>query len=36
MDIGDIDINKNLEEKYRLLYTGVTRASNFIILNNVK
>lgn len=36
INIGNINFNKNLEEKERLLYTAVTRASDLVILNNVK
>lgn len=36
INISDIDLNKNVEEKRRLLYTAITRASNLVILNNVK
>lgn len=36
LNIGDINLNRNAEEKQRLLYTGITRASDLIILNNVK
>lgn len=36
LNIGNIAFNKNAAEKQRLLYTGITRASNLVILNNVK
>lgn len=36
LNIGNIMFNKNAEERTRLLYTGVTRASDLVILNNVK
>lgn len=36
VNIGNINFNSNLEEKQRLLYTAVTRASDLVILNNVK
>lgn len=36
INIGNIMINRNAEERQRLLYTGITRASDFITLNNVK
>lgn len=36
INIGNINFNKNLEEKQRLLYTSITRASDLVILNNVK
>lgn len=36
INIGNIDFNKNAEEKQRLLYTAVTRASDLVILNNVR
>lgn len=36
LNIGNINFNKNLEEKQKLLYTAITRASDLIILNNVK
>lgn len=36
MNIGNIDINRNMAERERLLYTGVTRASNLITLTNVR
>lgn len=36
INIGNINFNKNIEERQRLLYTAVTRASDLIILNNVK
>lgn len=36
VNIGNIDLNKNQSEKMRMLYTAVTRASNLVVLNNVK
>ena len=36
VNIGDITLNRNIEERNRLLYTGITRASDVVILNNVK
>lgn len=36
INIGNIDFNKNIKEKKRLLYTAVTRASDLLILNNVR
>ena len=36
INVGNIGFNKNAIEKERMLYTAVTRASNTIILNNVK
>lgn len=36
INIGNIQFNKNAAEKQRLLYTAITRASNLVILNNVK
>jgi hypothetical protein len=36
INIGDILQNRNVEERTRLLYTGITRASDVVILNNVK
>jgi len=36
VNVSNIDINKDAEEKERLLYTAVTRASDLVILNNVK
>lgn len=36
MNVGDIMINRNAEERQRLLYTAITRASDLVILNNVK
>lgn len=35
INIGNICFNRNMEERQRMLYTAVTRASNLIILNNV-
>lgn len=35
INIGNIMFNKNAEERQRLLYTAITRASDLIILNNV-
>lgn len=34
-DVGNININSDQQEKNRLLYTAVTRASNLLILYNV-
>lgn len=36
INIGNICFNKNAVEKERMLYTAVTRASDLVILNNVK
>lgn len=36
VNIGDIGYNKNALERQKMLYTAVTRASNLVILNNVK
>lgn len=36
VNVGNINFNSNKEEKTRLLYTAVTRASDLVILNNVK
>jgi ATP-dependent exoDNAse (exonuclease V) alpha subunit len=36
INVGNILFNKNAEERQRLLYTAVTRASDLVILNNVK
>lgn len=36
INIGNINFNKNQEERKRLLYTAITRASDLVILNNVK
>lgn len=36
VNIQNIDYNKDVNERERLLYTAVTRASNVLILNNVK
>lgn len=36
INIGDIMINRKAEERQRLLYTAITRASDVLILNNVK
>jgi hypothetical protein len=36
MNIGDINLCRDESDKQRLLYTGVTRASDLVILNNVK
>lgn len=35
LNIGNINRNPNIKEKQRLLYTGVTRASDLLILYNV-
>lgn len=34
ININDIELNKNLKEKKRLLYTAITRASDLVILYN--
>ncbi len=36
LNIGDINFCKDAEEKKRLLYTAVTRASDLVVLYNVK
>lgn len=36
LNVGNINFNKNAEERQRLLYTGITRASDLVILNNVR
>jgi ATP-dependent exoDNAse (exonuclease V) alpha subunit len=36
INIGNILFNKNAEERQRMLYTAITRASDLVILNNVK
>jgi exodeoxyribonuclease-5 len=36
INIGNIGFNKDLVERQKMLYTAVTRASNLVILNNVK
>lgn len=36
INIGNVERNKNMAEKQRLLYTAVTRASDLVILNNVR
>lgn len=36
INIGNIMFNKNAPERERLLYTAITRASDLVILNNVK
>jgi hypothetical protein len=36
LNIGDILICRDINERTRLLYTGITRASDVVILNNVK
>lgn len=36
INIADVNINRNAAEKERLLYTAITRASDLVILNNVK
>jgi AAA domain/UvrD-like helicase C-terminal domain len=36
INVGNIMYNKNAEERQRLLYTAITRASQLIHLNNVK
>lgn len=36
VNIENVDFNKRLDEKRRMLYTAVTRASDLLILNNVR
>lgn len=36
INVGDLNICKNVEERQRLFYTAVTRASDLLILANVK
>lgn len=36
VNVGNINFNKNTEERLRLFYTAVTRASDLLILANVK
>lgn len=36
INIENIHLNRNTEERQRLLYTAITRASDLVILNNVK
>lgn len=36
INIGNIMFNKKAEERQRMLYTAITRASDLVILNNVK
>jgi exodeoxyribonuclease-5 len=36
INVANINFNRNAEEKQRLLYTAVTRASDLVILNSVK
>ena len=36
INVGDIMINQKAGERQRLLYTAITRASDLVILNNVK
>jgi len=36
INIADVDRNRDMAEKQKLLYTAVTRPSNLLILNNVK
>lgn len=36
INVGNINLNKNAEEKQRLFYTAVTRASDLLILSNVR
>lgn len=36
VNVGNIMFNKNAEERERLLYTAVTRASDLLILHNIK
>lgn len=35
INVGNLNLNKNAEEKQRLFYTAVTRASDLLILSNV-
>ena len=35
LNVGNANLNKNVEEKKRLFYTGITRAANVLLLNNV-
>jgi hypothetical protein len=36
INIGNIMLNKKAKERQRLLYTAITRASDLVILNNVR
>lgn len=36
INIGNIMFNNKVDERQRMLYTAITRASNLVILNNVK
>lgn len=36
VNVGNLNYNKNASEKERLFYTAVTRASDLLILGNVK
>ena len=36
LNVGDVNVNPNQSEKTRMLYTGVTRTSELLILYNVK
>ena len=36
VNVGNIDFNRKEEEHQRMLYTAVTRASDLVILNNVR
>lgn len=35
INVGNLNLNKNAEEKQRLFYTAVTRASDLLVLSNV-
>ncbi len=36
INVGNINMNKNVAEKKRLFYTAITRASELVILYNVR
>ncbi len=36
LNIGNIGFNSDMAEKQKMLYTAITRASDLVILNNVK
>ena len=36
VNVGNLNMNKDANEKQRLFYTAVTRASDLLILANVK
>jgi len=36
LNIGNVYFNKNAYERQRLLYTGITRASDLVVLHNVR